>query len=97
VGAPDVHGRIPDFIGSPQAAEQLASVPAWKAAQVVEAVPDKAQQDAGELAEARADIRNLSDRTDRLGAAVERLSDCVVESRVATPPRTQSRAPRSRH
>lgn len=40
---PDVHGRIPDFIGSTQAAEQLASVPAWKAAQVVKAVPDKAQ------------------------------------------------------
>lgn len=40
---PDVHGRIPDFIGSAQAAEQLASVPAWKAAQVVKAVPDKAQ------------------------------------------------------
>ena len=38
-----VHGRIPDFIGSAQAAEQLASVPAWKAAQVVKAVPDKAQ------------------------------------------------------
>jgi 5-formyltetrahydrofolate cyclo-ligase len=40
---PDVHGRIPDFIGSAQAAEQLASVPAWKAARVVKAVPDKAQ------------------------------------------------------
>jgi 5-formyltetrahydrofolate cyclo-ligase len=40
---PDVHGRIPDFVGSAQAAEQLASVPAWKAAQVVKAVPDKAQ------------------------------------------------------
>ena len=40
---PDVHGRIPDFIGSTEAAEQLASVPAWKAAQVVKAVPDKAQ------------------------------------------------------
>ena len=40
---PDVHGRIPDFIGSAQAAEQLASVPAWKAAHVVKAVPDKAQ------------------------------------------------------
>lgn len=38
-----VHGRIPDFIGSTQAAEQLASVPVWKAAKVVKAVPDKAQ------------------------------------------------------
>lgn len=40
---PDVHGRIPDFIGSAQAADQLARVSAWKAAQVVKAVPDKAQ------------------------------------------------------
>jgi 5-formyltetrahydrofolate cyclo-ligase len=40
---PDVRGRIPDFIGSAQAAERLASVPAWKAAHVVKAVPDKAQ------------------------------------------------------
>ncbi len=40
---PEVHGRIPDFMGSTEAAEQLASVPAWKAAQVVKAVPDKAQ------------------------------------------------------
>jgi 5-formyltetrahydrofolate cyclo-ligase len=40
---PDVHGRIPDFIGSAQAAEQLASMPAWNAAQVIKAVPDKAQ------------------------------------------------------
>lgn len=40
---PDVHGRIPDFIGSAQAAEQLVSVPAWKAAHIVKAVPDKAQ------------------------------------------------------
>jgi hypothetical protein len=40
---PDVHGRIPDFIGSAQAAEKLASVPAWKTAQVIKAVPDKAQ------------------------------------------------------
>jgi hypothetical protein len=39
---PDVHGRIHDFIGSAHAAEQLASMPAWKAAQIVKAVPDKA-------------------------------------------------------
>jgi 5-formyltetrahydrofolate cyclo-ligase len=41
--APGVHGHTPDFIGSAQAAEQLARLPAWKAAQVVKAVPDKAQ------------------------------------------------------
>jgi 5-formyltetrahydrofolate cyclo-ligase len=39
----EVHGRIPDFIGSTQAAARLASLPAWKNAQVVKAVPDKAQ------------------------------------------------------
>lgn len=43
VHAPDVHGRIPDFIGSASAAAQLASLPTWENAQVVKAVPDRAQ------------------------------------------------------
>ncbi|GGX93606.1 5-formyltetrahydrofolate cyclo-ligase [Streptomyces hiroshimensis] len=37
------HGRIPNFKGSDQAAEQLAALPAWKAATTIKAVPDKAQ------------------------------------------------------
>ncbi|RLV10411.1 5-formyltetrahydrofolate cyclo-ligase [Streptomyces griseocarneus] len=37
------HGRIPNFKGSGRAAEQLAALPAWKAATTVKAVPDKAQ------------------------------------------------------
>ncbi|MFF4217068.1 5-formyltetrahydrofolate cyclo-ligase [Streptomyces nondiastaticus] len=37
------HGRIPNFKGSDQAAEQLATLPAWKAATAIKAVPDKAQ------------------------------------------------------
>ena len=43
VPAADVHGRIPDFIGSTQAAARLADLPAWEHARVVKAVPDKAQ------------------------------------------------------
>ncbi|MEU1673842.1 5-formyltetrahydrofolate cyclo-ligase [Streptomyces roseifaciens] len=37
------HGRIPNFKGSDQAAEQLAALPVWKAATNIKAVPDKAQ------------------------------------------------------
>ncbi|UGQ13702.1 5-formyltetrahydrofolate cyclo-ligase [Yinghuangia sp. ASG 101] len=39
----DVYGRIPDFRGKELAARQLAALPRWKAAQIVKAVPDKAQ------------------------------------------------------
>lgn len=38
-----VHGRIPAFSGSEAAAARLAALPAWQAAQVIKAVPDKAQ------------------------------------------------------
>ncbi|RST20628.1 5-formyltetrahydrofolate cyclo-ligase [Streptomyces sp. WAC04770] len=38
-----VHGRIPNFKGSEQAAARLARLPAWQEARVVKAVPDKAQ------------------------------------------------------
>ena len=38
-----VHGHIPDFEGKAAAAERLASLPAWKDARVVKAVPDTAQ------------------------------------------------------
>jgi 5-formyltetrahydrofolate cyclo-ligase len=41
--APGVHGRIPAFAGADQAAQRLAALPAWQAAQVIKAVPDKAQ------------------------------------------------------
>ncbi|MGH3833431.1 MAG: 5-formyltetrahydrofolate cyclo-ligase [Pseudonocardiaceae bacterium] len=39
-----VHGRIPSFFGAEQAADRLATLPAWQAALVVKAVPDTAQQ-----------------------------------------------------
>ncbi|TCJ34710.1 5-formyltetrahydrofolate cyclo-ligase [Parafrankia sp. BMG5.11] len=42
--APDVHGYIPAFAGAEQAAERLAALPVWASAQVVKAVPDKAQE-----------------------------------------------------
>ncbi|MFI9645313.1 5-formyltetrahydrofolate cyclo-ligase [Streptomyces sp. NPDC052040] len=37
------HGRIPNFIGSEQAAVALGELAAWKSARVVKSVPDKAQ------------------------------------------------------
>ncbi|MGW5335889.1 5-formyltetrahydrofolate cyclo-ligase [Streptomyces bauhiniae] len=37
------HGRIPNFVGSQEAAERLGELAAWKQAEVVKAVPDKAQ------------------------------------------------------
>jgi 5-formyltetrahydrofolate cyclo-ligase len=40
---PGVHGHIPDFVGATAAANRLASLPAWKNAQIVKAVPDTAQ------------------------------------------------------
>ncbi|GAB3677668.1 5-formyltetrahydrofolate cyclo-ligase [Saccharopolyspora tripterygii] len=42
-GEGSAHGRIPNFIGAERAADKLAALPAWKAADVVKAVPDKAQ------------------------------------------------------
>ena len=38
-----VHGRIPAFFGAEAAAERLATLPLWRAARTVKAVPDKAQ------------------------------------------------------
>ncbi|MZE80330.1 5-formyltetrahydrofolate cyclo-ligase [Streptomyces xinghaiensis] len=38
-----VYGRIPDFKGAEEAAARLASLPQWRAARVVKAVPDRAQ------------------------------------------------------
>jgi 5-formyltetrahydrofolate cyclo-ligase len=40
---PGVAGSIPNFLGSEQAAERLAALPAWKTARVIKAVPDWAQ------------------------------------------------------
>ena len=42
-GDGSAHGRIPNFKGAGDAARQLAALPAWEAARVVKAVPDKAQ------------------------------------------------------
>jgi 5-formyltetrahydrofolate cyclo-ligase len=41
---PDVAGYIPDFVGSDRAAARLAELPVWSRAQVVKAVPDRAQE-----------------------------------------------------
>jgi 5-formyltetrahydrofolate cyclo-ligase len=40
---PGATGRIPNFAGAPAAAAQLASLPAWRTAQVVKANPDAPQ------------------------------------------------------
>jgi 5-formyltetrahydrofolate cyclo-ligase len=40
---PDVHGHIPAFFGADAAAERLATLSVWRAARVVQAVPDRAQ------------------------------------------------------
>lgn len=40
---PGVHGHIPDFLGADTAAERLATLPVWQSAQVIKAVPDRAQ------------------------------------------------------
>jgi 5-formyltetrahydrofolate cyclo-ligase len=37
-------GKIPNFLGAEAAADQLAALPAWEAARVVKANPDKAQR-----------------------------------------------------
>jgi 5-formyltetrahydrofolate cyclo-ligase len=39
-----VFGKIPNFYGAEAAADQLAALPAWKAAHVLKANPDKAQR-----------------------------------------------------
>ena len=41
---PGVHGYIPAFTGADTAADRLAELPAWRAAEVIKAVPDRAQQ-----------------------------------------------------
>jgi 5-formyltetrahydrofolate cyclo-ligase len=47
---PGVHGYIPAFTGAEAAADRLAGLPEWQAAQVVKAVPDRAQQPVRERA-----------------------------------------------
>jgi 5-formyltetrahydrofolate cyclo-ligase len=42
----DVHGRIPDFVGSDVAADLLAELPVWRSSSVIKAVPDRAQHPA---------------------------------------------------
>jgi 5-formyltetrahydrofolate cyclo-ligase len=39
-----VVGKIPNFLGAEAAADRLATLPAWQAARVVKANPDKAQR-----------------------------------------------------
>ena len=50
VAEPGVHGYIPAFIGAAAAADRLAGLPEWRAAQVVKAVPDRAQHPVRERA-----------------------------------------------
>ena len=45
-----VHGYIPAFTGADAAADRLAALPEWQAAQIVKAVPDRAQQPVRERA-----------------------------------------------
>jgi len=45
-----VHGYIPAFVGADAAADRLAGLAEWRAAQVVKAVPDRAQQPVRERA-----------------------------------------------
>lgn len=45
-----VHGYIPAFTGADAAADRLAQLPAWLAAEVIKAVPDRAQQPVREQA-----------------------------------------------
>jgi len=45
-----VHGYIPAFAGADAAAHRLAHLPVWQAAQVIKAVPDRAQQPVRERA-----------------------------------------------
>jgi len=50
ITAPGVRGHIPAFAGAEIAARLLAGTPEWKIAQVVKAVPDRAQQPVRERA-----------------------------------------------
>src|ERR1039458_6637510 len=50
VTEPGVRGYIPAFAGAEIAAGLLAGTPAWKAARVIKAVPDRAQQPVRERA-----------------------------------------------
>ena len=45
-----VHGYIPAFVGAEAAADRLAGLTEWRAAKVVKAVPDRAQQPVRERA-----------------------------------------------
>jgi len=47
---PGVHGHIPTFTGAGAAADRLTGLPEWQAAQVIKAVPDRAQQPVRERA-----------------------------------------------
>ena len=47
---PGVHGYIPAFVGAEAAADRLAGLAEWRAARVVKAVPDRAQQPVRERA-----------------------------------------------
>jgi 5-formyltetrahydrofolate cyclo-ligase len=47
---PGVQGYIPAFKGADAAAQRLASLPKWQAAQVIKSVPDRAQQPVRERA-----------------------------------------------
>jgi 5-formyltetrahydrofolate cyclo-ligase len=50
VAEPGVHGYVPAFVGAEAAADRLAGLPEWRAAQVVKAAPDRAQQPVRECA-----------------------------------------------
>lgn len=79
---PGVYGYIPAFRGAEAAADRLAQLPVWQAAQVVKAVPDRAQHPVRE--------RALRDGK-LLYMAVPRLADdlpffVLDPARLAVPP-----------
>jgi len=64
-----VHGYVPAFAGAAAAADRLASLPEWQAAQVVKAVPDRAHRPAPDtMARAILDPHNSAPPWWRSGA-----------------------------
>lgn len=91
-----VHGHIPAFAGAAEAAARLAELPAWRAATVIKAVPDRAQLPVRELALTQGKlvymaVPELADERpfyeldpDRLNGTPKEAADKDVAATVAT-------------
>lgn len=102
---PGVTGYIPAFVGAQQAADRLASLDVWRNAQVVKAVPDRAQQPVRALALQAGKLLymaapRLADRLPfylldpaTLTAPAAEAGDRAVAARVGTPVGTQDMRP----